>query len=249
MLVDCFLKGHSNEAPVQQYHASDANVLSILCSQSPQEYIRHREKAKRSKFIIPAFGISPVYASEYRNKLKDPEILDFLHNSLLFGVIGLDAKFHLEDQMFVFEHILKHAEVTRRSIFVTMNGMEEAAWKLLNQYHLPRVVVLGYNGSLELVSNFLLEGYYFNIGPSDMYPSKGYLDQLISKVPLERIITGTGGNYQSKTHHTLAIQDIINYIAVIKKLDIQKIDHIIKQNLKNILAGDERLIRYILLIQ
>jgi TatD DNase family protein len=103
-------------------------IISISNSMDIPSYIKNLDISKKSKFIIPTFGIHPWNAPEYSDRLEEME--DFIDKTPMIGEIGLD--FHwvqdrgqYEDQRKILKFFLQKAKEQNKIVNLHTKGAEQ----------------------------------------------------------------------------------------------------------------------------
>jgi TatD DNase family protein len=193
---------------------------------------------KKSKYIIPTFGVHPWNASKYVNKIDLLKRL--IKKSPIIGEIGLDYFFVKDKSKYsaqrkVFEVFLK--ETKNKVISVHTKGAEKDVLRLLKKHQNKRVIIHWYSGEIDILKKMIMEGYYFSIGPEVMLSD--HIKKIVKMIPLKQILTETdnpGGpeSIMGKKGMPILIKDVVKIIAQIKKKTSKQIEKIVENNFKRL---------------
>lgn len=191
--------------------------------------------------IRTALGLHPQIAHQRSHEL---ELFDaLLSDAKYVGEIGLDGgkgfKNHWNVQLKVFRHILSSVNNAGGRI-MTIHSRASAAAVL---EFLPGVdgipILHWFTGTLSQLKRAIDIGCWFSINPSMLETKKGY--DLVSMMPIERVLTETDGPFTRLSGHTLFPWDaslVIRKVAFIWNCDISEAEKIIDNNFKQLLENN-----------
>jgi len=164
-----------------------------------------------------ALGLHPQLAHQRINELV---LFDKLISETRYiGEIGLDGsrgyKEHLNDQLFVLNHILKKCEDYDDKILTihSLNAVDEIL-SCLNQYPKSGTPILHwFLGTNKQVLEAVDLGCYFSIGPAMLQSARG--QKIISWLPMDRVLLETDGPF-AKINKKILFPS--NVIAVLESL-------------------------------
>ncbi len=167
-------------------------ILTVSNSMSPADYSCNLDLAKRSKLVVPTFGIHPWEAPKYAGRLDS--FSGEIAVSPMIGECGLDFFFVKDQSQYaaqreVFAYLLRAAADQDKVITVHTKGAEEAVLELLQDYPARRVIIHWYSGSPDLLERFLSLGCYFSVGVEILKSEEVRI--LARKLPTERLLTET----------------------------------------------------------
>jgi len=209
-------------------------ILTITTSMDVAAYRQNLKIAKKSKFVIPAFGIHPWNSSKYVDKIDLLKRL--IKENSIIGEIGLDYFFVKEKSKYsaqrkVFEVFLK--ETKNKVISVHTKGAEKDVLRLLKKHQNKRVIIHWYSGDIGILKKMIKEGYYFSIGPEVMLSD--HIKIIVKTIPLKQVLTETdnpGGpeSIMGKKGMPILIKDVVKVIAQIKKKTSKQMEKIVEDN-------------------
>ena len=188
--------------------------------------------------INPCIGIHP-WVIEKTDK-KDLEVILGLIERLnvkCIGEVGLDRVFvpqSIDKQTQFFLQILEFA----RGKDIVLNIHAPGAWsqilELLQRYDISKAIIHWYTGPQELLRELREGGYMISINPAVKIQKKH--QEIVSKADLEMILVESDGPYEYKGLKLSPelIEDTINLIAEIKKIDSLELKKIIESNYKKL---------------
>lgn len=96
-----------------------------------------------------------------------------------------------------------------------------------------------YTGSLELIDDFIKEGYYFSINPTMINSIKGV--KIINKIPKEKILFESDGPFGKIDGKRMEPKDIKSgYLILNNKFDGEDMVEVIYNNFRRILENQQR---------
>lgn len=163
------------------------------------------------KHIRLALGFHPLLAHELQEEL--PLFKRLIDRTSYIGEIGLDFSREgiasKEIQINSFDRILTMLEGKNKILSVHSRNAEYSVLSMLKKHHIKNVIFHWYTGNMELVPEILKEGYYFSINEAMSTTNKG--KNLISKLPLERILTETDAPFNRKVN----LANTCDYLAAV----------------------------------
>ena len=218
-------------------------ILTIANSMDIKSYIKNKEYSKRSKYIIPVFGIHPWKAHEFNGQLKD--LIPYIEESKLIGEIGLDF-FWVEDtstykkQREVFNFILSESIKRNKVVTIHTKGAEEKICEELSKSNYDKVLIHWYSGSLETLEKLINLGCYFtisvDIGYSDL------VTKILNLIPLDKLLVETDGPtalewVNGEKAYPSYIKEVVKKIGEIKMINEDELRRIINNNYCNLIGN------------
>lgn len=209
-------------------------ILTISNSLDVTSYKTNCKIAKKSKYVIPCFGIHPLNAQKYINKINLIEKL--IRKSDIVGEIGLDyfsvkdeCKCAVQKKMFG----LFLSKTKDKLVSVHTKGAEKDVLRLLREYGNRKVIIHSFSGELDILDKMITEGYYFSITPEVRFSK--HIKQIVDRIPLEKTLTETdnpGGpaSYIGVNGTPVLIKIVVEEIARIKGKNIRQIERIVEDN-------------------
>jgi TatD DNase family protein len=223
------------------------HIFTISNSMDLPSYRRNLEIARTCSLVLPVFGVHPWYAPDYAGRLS--ELGDAVDQSPMIGEIGLDHHFvqdraaH-EAQEKVFEYFLQAAVDQDKIVILHTKGAERETLALLNQYHVRRLIVHWYSGSLKILRQLEVLGAYFSVGVEAFYSAN--FQDIIKAIPPDRLLTETdnpGGpkEFLGRPGSPVLVREIVRKVAEIRRASEDAVLHVARANLLILMRGDPRL--------
>ncbi len=239
----------------------EEKILVISNSCTIPEYQDTLDIAKKSSFVLPAFGIHPQMAPEYINKIKS--IQPYLDQSIVFGEIGLDH-IHVTDssqypaQRKILEAFFKAAKEQNKIVFLHLDGAEEEGLKQIKKYKLDKAVVHGYRGSLETFYQLIEEGCYFSIGGNAIMEKFKPIIQpedwervqtIVKEIPNIQLLIESDGpcrtapevSWDAPRSMPTYIKDIVSTVASLRNTTTERLIDQTTHNFLKLIGEDKRL--------
>lgn len=216
-------------------------ILTLANSMDIESYEKNKIYAKKSKYIIPTFGIHPWKASEFNGNLN--KLIPYIEESKLIGEIGLDF-FWIEDkstykkQREVFKFILKESIKRNKVITLHTKGAEEEVYNALINYNYNKVIIHWYSGDIKILNKLISLGCYFTISVDIGYSNT--TEEILNKIPLNKLLVETDGPtalewVKGEYGYPSIIKDVVCKIAKIKNISEKSLEFIIEENYKRLL--------------
>ena len=156
--------------------------------------------AQEHEKVYAAVGIHPHDAEKAKDDWRE-KISALLHQSkvVALGEVGLDYYRDLSPrsvQKEVFREQLKLAQSLNIPLIFHVRDAYEDVRKIVKDYNVSGVVH-SFNGSEEDAKEFVKMGFYIGVGGIATYKKNTTLREIISHLPLERILTETDCPYLS----------------------------------------------------
>ncbi len=171
-----FVDAHFHTNVYERWEGTLEVVLSIMrkhriyalsATTDLDSYKSTLEIAKKSKFVIPCFGLHPQVALDYIDKLDS--LKDHFEQAVAYSEIGLD-RYHLKDesqypaQEKLLEHFFTFAQKQNKLVVLHLDGAEEIGLEMIRNFSLKKVIVHGYKGSIQTLKEMIDYGCYFSVG-------------------------------------------------------------------------------------
>lgn len=193
--------------------------------------------------VKASLGLYPWDAVRAGEDLIDVNLELIKRNSsriVCIGEVGLDHFEHesREDwgfQEWVFENLLELAGEVGKPVLVHSRKAEGKVLELMSN-HDVKAVIHCFTGSHKLIPKFLELGYYFSI-PASVVRDGGF-QALVSKVPVERLLTETDSPYLSPVaggrSEPADVKGSVKKIAELKGLTPEKAEEILTSNYREL---------------
>ncbi|MDP4537955.1 Qat anti-phage system TatD family nuclease QatD [Alkalimonas collagenimarina] len=166
-----------------------------------------------------ALGLHPQLAHKRKNEL--PLFDRFASDTRFIGEIGLDGsrgyREHMEDQLMVFNHVLKTCELYNDKILTihSLNAVDEVLACLRNHPRAGTPILHWFLAKKKQVVEAVGLGCYFSIGPAMLTSKRA--KSVIAWIPRDRVLLETDGPFAQLDGQPLYPSDtstVINYLAV-----------------------------------
>lgn len=178
---------------------AEHKILTIGVGMDIESYLRTKEIALQTPWLIPTFGIHPWRAYRYAENLSalDP----YLQETPLIGEAGLDFLW-LEDrtqdpaQRAVFRYQCQWAQRLSKPMNLHTKDAELEILQALIEFNLRGSIIHWYSGPLELVNAYLALGCYFTISVEVL--TSPAIVEIARKLPIQNILleTDNPGGYE-----------------------------------------------------
>lgn len=215
-------------------------IITLANSMDVKSYILNKEYSKRSKYIIPTFGIHPNNAGNFNGDLKD--LIPYIEESAIIGEIGLDFLW-VEDrsldkrQREVYYFILEESIKRNKYISIHTKNAEEEIYNSLKKFNYNKVIIHWYSGPLDILEKFIDLGCYFTISVDIGYSK--LTNEILDKIPMDKLLVETDGPtalewINGKYGYPSEIKNVVKKIAEIKNISEESLKDIIYNNFKRI---------------
>lgn len=239
-------------------------IMVVSSSTEPDSYKETLKIAKKSKYVLPCFGIHPQVAHEYLDKLD--ELNELFDQSIAFGEIGLDHSYLKDESQYpaqytLLEHFFSKARDQDKLVVLHLDGAEERGFEMIKKFSLTKVIVHGYKGSLETMKKLLDIGCYFSVGGNmilDTFRQEmteddwNLFQSIIEKIPSDRLLVETDGPCRTEPNPPEGaprsmpdyIFKIIAKIASVREVSSGQLLKSTHDNFKQLIQSDEFLKSY-----
>jgi TatD DNase family protein len=197
---------------------------------------------KYPDLVYPALGVHPWNVNVLKtNELE--ETIDFIqkHKNTVkaIGEIGLDSKYETiwEKQTMVFDKMLHLAEQLDLPVIIHSRGTTDKIVEMLSSYHVKRVLLHWFSYPMSALIKAIDKGYFITEGPPVTY-SPG-IREVVEKAPITNLLTETDGPvkywkqpYNGQLTKPSFIQNVVEAIAEIKKMQVQDVAEQVIENFK-----------------
>jgi len=203
------------------------NLYGLVAGTNPPDCGFVAELAKKSRFVIPTYGLHPWDADKY----QIDQMLVYLHDCVIIGEIGMDSVWcdvELGRQRNAFIKQLDIAQKRGCPVILHTKGCEEEIAEIISNYSVPFIV--HWYGCEKHLEKYIKQGCYFTVGPS-VYTEKA-MQQVVQAVPVYKLFVESDGLYtiewltEKRALPEMlpeVLKNIIKYIAQIKKLSEKKV--------------------------
>lgn len=236
----CHYQGLIQEALKQ---IQEKSILTIDCAINEETYLCSKELAKEQPLVVPCFGIHPMEAHRYHDRLEDFE--GYIVESPMIGEIGLDYHWVKDRETYplqrkVLRYFFQRARQYDKVVNLHTKGAEEEIFLWVKEYRLRSPIIHWYSGPMDIFHRLLDYGCYFTIGVD-----VGFSDttkEVLSHLPLDRLLTETDGPtalewINGEYGYPEFIRGIVEHISQIKRVDPEELKERILENYRNLMGN------------
>ena len=154
----------------------------------------------------------------------------------MIGETGLDYYSHPHTRLQQKHFFISQLEMARQyDLPVNIHSRKASADTLeILKSHPCRGIIHSYSGSVEMARIFLKEGYYLSFGSSVLFEGSKRPREVISQIPLDRLLVETDSPYQSPIrNHRHEPEDIVNIYEAISKIKDISVEELAKATVNN----------------
>jgi len=220
-------------------------IFSVANSMDPDSYQRNLDIAQDNELILPIFGIHPLNAAKWVEKL--PELDWAFDKSPIYGEIGLDSRFAEDDaqwhaQTSVFQYFLEKAQEQNKIVIVHSKGTEQAVWNIVQKYRIKTCILHWYTGPLDMFRELAYKGTYFTIGVEILFSD--HVKDIAREMPMEQLLTETDNPLAKLSLPKLEgyprnIMDVVSELATVKNTSIDRVIDAVHENFERLLANND----------
>jgi len=198
------------------------------------------ELSKKYECIYAAVGIHPNDADTYNTLVGETIEKLALENKkvIAIGEIGLDYYrdyVSREVQQKVFRKQLEIAERVKKPVVIHCRDSYKDTVDILNEYKNVKGIMHSYSGSYETAME-LLDRFYFSISGPITFPNADKLREMVSKIPLEKLLVETDSPYltpvpfRGQRNQPDYVEYVAKKIAEIKNMKYEEFVKISNEN-------------------
>lgn len=228
---------YENYKEVYEYYNTN-KIYALFVTNFPEVYRKSKETFADSKYVKIALGYHPemVEIKPFNRKEFDRQ----LDKTKYLGEVGLDfsKRFYKyrDEQIKVFRYICQKAFERNKILSIHSRNAEKDVLQILKDYQIKYGVFHWYSGNISLLDNILASGYYLSLNPSMLKSKKG--KEIISKIPLERMLIETDGPYVKIKNRHIIPDDIPTVYSEFEQfLGVENLSNIVFQNLNRLLVN------------
>ena len=200
-----------------------------------EKYYQHYQKYKYMKL---ALGFHPELVYEYENLL--PVFSRNVDKTKYIGEVGLDFstsdKKNRDKQKEIFTKIIQICNDKKKILTVHSRRANKEVINILNEFH-GNVILHWYSGSMKELQIAMERGYYFSINHQMLTSNVGR--NIINLIPMDKILIESDAPFTyglNDKYDLFFVFEIYNYLAKIKKISVNEVSEIIKNNFKQVLS-------------
>ncbi len=240
------LEQYSEQEQALMLKDSNTPALLFSCGMDLETNERTLRLNERYPQVQPVLGLHPEYYQMY-NQLEEvkKQIIANIHKVSAIGEIGMPY-YSLEDKTLnekkeiiiksqqVLGELLDIAKVYEKPVVLhVIFDHVGYVLKELKERNMKNVVFHWFEGSAEDLKTIIQEGYYMSVSPEVMHDEK--YAEFVDKIPLELMVLESDGPwpYNGKKGVSEMILEVINFLAIKRKLSNKKLSEQIYMNTLN----------------
>ena len=223
-----------------------SDAIIICCSRHDLlESVRLRQQNPGFKLAVSIHpqDLEDDYSESRLNELR--EIIEEYHPDMI-GETGLDYYSHPHTRLQQKHFFISQLEMARQyDLPINVHSRKASAdtLEILRKYPC-RGIIHSYSGSVEMARLFIKEGYYLSFGASLLFADAKKPKEVISRIPLERLLIETDSPYQSPVKgHRHEPEDVVNiYEAVsrIRNISVEELAEIVESSFNRIFETSDK---------
>jgi len=220
---------------------SDSGFYVLSVTTVPSAFEGTTRLTRNIKHCRTALGLHPQLAHQRKNEL--PLFDKLISETRYIGEVGLDGskgfKEHFNDQMFVFNHILKKCEEYNDKI-ITIHSLYAVTEVLNSLTQFPNAgtpILHWFLATKKQVERAIELGCYFSIGPAMVTSARA--TKVISWLPKERVLLETDGPFAKVKGRPLYPSDVITVIDHLEEewnIEKKAVLEQLQQNLRHLIT-------------
>lgn len=220
---------------------SDCGFYVLSVTTVPSAFEGTSSLTREIKHCRTALGLHPQLAHQRKNEL--PLFDKLIRETRYIGEVGLDGskgfKEHFDDQLTVFNHILKKCEEYNDKIITihSLNAVNEVLDCLRQHQRAGTPILHWFLATKKQVEEATALGCYFSIGPAML--SSARARKLISWLPRDRVLLETDGPfamYKGNITYPSNTVSVMEYLADEWEATIDSIGDKLQLNLKTLVS-------------
>lgn len=236
--------GDRKEMIERMLEAGVSKAIIICCSRHDLlEGVKLRQQHPGFKLAV---SIHPQdLEDDYREeRLEELErVIDEYHPDMI-GETGLDYYSHPHTRQQQRHFFISQLELARRyDLAVDVHSRKASADTLeILKNHKVRGIIHSYSGSIEMARLFMKEGYYLSFGASLLFPGARKPAEVISQIPLDRLLLETDAPYQSPVkdhrHEPADVLNIYEAVSRIRDISMSELTEAMDENFERIFSKE-----------
>ena len=157
----------------------------------------------------------------------------------------MKSEVDMQDQLIVFEYLLKFASNNNRYVIVNSKESDEEMLGLFEKYKIKKAIIDDFTGSQEVFEKMLNNGFFFTVGTSVLRSNEAR--HLARKIPEDQLLVATGNSGVSADQLPVMpaiINDIVKELALQRNTSERDIIRIIERNFLPILQSNRSLAKF-----
>lgn len=214
-------------------------IYTIAVTNLPPLYTSFKNKIT-SKYVKPALGFHPELIEQYKKYI--PQMWSLLDEAKYIGEVGLDYKVAINSkaiQLSFFESLIQKCnDLGGKVITIHSRNSVDDVLSIIGSRFNSKFILHWYSGNLKNIDIAITNGAYFSINNA-MFNSNNGL-KIINHIPTERLLLESDYPFvKNKDKTPFKVSDInetVNNLAKIKKIDYNEMLTNLNLNFKNIIT-------------
>lgn len=209
------------------------NIITIAVTLLPSHFEEGYPFISHCKKVRLALGMHPLKSEFHETEFS--KFTDNIESTSYIGEVGLDFSQEgistKNTQLYTFDKILNLIKNKKKIISLHSRKAEKEVLDLLIKYKIPNAIFHWYTGPLKLIDEIVSRGYFFSINTAMIKSKNG--QNIISKIPLEKILTESDGPYiqlNEKPVKPSDLKSVIEYLSLQRKIAYSECENIILNN-------------------
>lgn len=221
----------------------EAGVIRVLnCASSKKSLETTNQLTLDYDFIYGALGIHPSDANDYSEEVRENIVEKVKLNKkiIAIGEIGLDYYWDENPdrnvQKKVFREQMELARQLNLPVVIHDRDAHGDTLEILKEYPEVKGIVHCFSGSLEFANECVKLGYYIGITGVVTFKNAKKIVEVVEGIPLDKLLVETDCPYMApvpnrgKRNKSDYIEQIIEQIAIIKKIDAKAVNIAVNDN-------------------
>jgi TatD DNase family protein len=221
----------------QIYNSFEINkTYALFVTNLPEIFQKCLSEFTDSRYVKLGLGYNPQLVEKYpfNQKLFD----SMLPLTKYVGEVGLDYSKEFVHtkiaQKKAFDYICYQSARTKSIMSIHSRGAELDVLTMLKTNGVEHAIFHWYSGNKGDAFKIVEQGYYFSVNYSMLSSKKGF--EIIKSLPIDRLLIETDAPFGTTflKGNTYNLTEIYNQFS--KRLDVEKFEQVIFQNLKTLLT-------------
>lgn len=213
-------------------------IYTIAVTNLPPLYTIFKSKIT-SKYVKPALGFHPELIEQYKKYI--PQMWDLINEAKYIGEVGLDYKIAInskETQLSFFEALIhKCDDLGGKILTIHSRGSVDDVLSIIGNRFNSKYILHWYSGNLKNIDLAVNNGAYFSINNA-MFNSNNGL-KIVNHIPINRCLLESDYPFVLNNNKTpfkvTDINETVNNLAKIKKIDYDEMLSVLNVNFRNLL--------------
>jgi TatD DNase family protein len=170
-------------------------VYTIAMTNLPSHFLMGLPHVRNYSKVQLALGFHPLAAGDFEQERT--LFRKSFHMTPFIGEVGLDfsrmGKVARDVQLANFRLVAETISKAKKVISLHSREAESTVLDILSEFEIPIAIFHWYSGPLRVMDEVVSQGHFFSVNPAMLRSGKG--QQIISRIPSDRLLTETDGPY------------------------------------------------------